>query len=59
MSEGVFFHDFDAIFIEPGPSGLLTRGTSEIFLTGRNFYSLDPFKIPTKVAWRIRERLRT
>ena len=51
--ERALFPGFDAIFIEPGPSGLLTRGTSEIFPTGRNFYSLDPFKILAKAAWRI------
>jgi cobaltochelatase CobN len=44
-------------YIEPGPSGLITRGKPEILPTGRNFYSLDPFKIPTKAAWRVGERL--
>jgi cobaltochelatase CobN len=54
---GALFHGFDAGYIEPGPSGLITRGKPEILPTGRNFYSLDPFKIPTKAAWRIGERL--
>jgi len=54
---GALFHGFDAGYIEPGPSGLITRGKPEILPTGRNFYSLDPFKIPTKAAWRVGERL--
>jgi cobaltochelatase CobN len=41
---GSLFHGFDAGYIEPGPSGLITRGKPEILPTGRNFYSLDPFK---------------
>ena len=54
---GSLFHGFDAGYIEPGPSGLITRGKPEILPTGRNFYSLDPFKIPTKAAWVIGKRL--
>ena len=50
-------HGFDAGYTEPGPSGLITRGKPEILPTGRNFYSLDPSKIPTKAAWRIGVRL--
>lgn len=48
---------FSGGYIEPGPSGLLTRGNPEILPTGRNFYSLDPGKVPTKAAWRIGSRL--
>ncbi len=54
---GSLFHGFDAGYIEPGPSGLITRGKPEILPTGRNFYSLDPFKIPTRAAWEIGKRL--
>ena len=54
---GSLLHGFDAGYIEPGPSGLITRGNIEILPTGRNFYSLDPFKIPTKAAWVIGKRL--
>jgi cobaltochelatase CobN len=54
---GSLLHGFDAGYIEPGPSGLITRGNPEILPTGRNFYSLDPFKIPTKAAWEIGKRL--
>ncbi|HJH31514.1 MAG TPA: cobaltochelatase subunit CobN [Methanosarcinaceae archaeon] len=54
---GALFHGFDAGYIEPGPSGLITRGKPEVMPTGRNFYSLDPYKVPTKAAWRIGQRL--
>jgi cobaltochelatase CobN subunit (EC 6.6.1.2) len=54
---GSLLHGFDAGYIEPGPSGLITRGKPEVLPTGRNFYSLDPFKVPTKAAWKIGERL--
>ena len=54
---GSLLHGFDAGYIEPGPSGLITRGRPEILPTGRNFYSLDPFKIPTRGAWEIGKRL--
>ncbi|CAD6493200.1 MAG: CobN/Magnesium Chelatase [Candidatus Argoarchaeum ethanivorans] len=54
---GSLLHGFDAGYIEPGPSGLITRGKPEVMPTGRNFYSLDPFKVPTKAAWLIGQRL--
>lgn len=38
-------------YIEPGPSGLITRGRSDVLPTGRNFFSLDPQRIPTAAAW--------
>lgn len=44
-------------YIPPGPSGLLSRGKTEILPTGRNFYSLDPMAVPTEAAWRIGRRL--
>jgi len=40
-------------FVEPGPSGSLTRGKMEILPTGRNFYAVDPTSLPTPAAWRI------
>lgn len=50
-------HGFDAGYIPAGPSGLITRGRDDILPTGRNFYSLDPYKIPTKAAWEVGQRL--
>ncbi|MFU8652814.1 cobaltochelatase subunit CobN [Methanotorris formicicus] len=43
----------DVKYIEPGSSGLITRGGDDILPTGRNFYSLDPYKVPTKAAYRV------
>lgn len=40
-------------FIEPGASGALARGKVETLPTGRNFFSIDPFKIPTPAAWNV------
>lgn len=50
-------HGFDAGYIPAGPSGLITRGRDDILPTGRNFYSLDPQRVPTKAAWRIGQKL--
>ena len=40
-------------YIEAGPSGLITRGRDDVLPTGRNFYSLDPYRVPTKTAWKV------
>jgi cobaltochelatase CobN len=44
-------------FVPPGPSGAPTRGQADILPTGRNFYSVDPNKIPTPAAWEVGVRL--
>lgn len=44
---------FNGEFIEPGASGALARGKVETLPTGRNFYSIDPWKIPTPAAWKV------
>jgi cobaltochelatase CobN len=44
-------------YVSPGPSGLLSRGKTDILPTGRNFYSLDPSAIPTGAAWKVGSRL--
>lgn len=38
-------------YVEPGGSGAPTRGGVDLLPTGRNFYTLDPRKIPAKSAW--------
>ena len=43
----------DGRFVPPGPSGAPTRGQADILPTGRNFYSVDPLRLPAPVAWRI------
>jgi len=48
---GALFNGFNSGYVEPGPSGLITRGRPDILPTGRNFYSLDPHKLPSPAAW--------
>jgi cobaltochelatase CobN len=43
----------DGCYVEAGPSGLITRGRDDVLPTGRNFYSLDPYRVPTKSAWKV------
>jgi cobaltochelatase CobN len=51
------FTGFAGGFVPPGPSGAPTRGQADILPTGRNFYSVDPNKIPTPAAWEVGVRL--
>ncbi|MGB9802972.1 cobaltochelatase subunit CobN [Desulfofundulus sp.] len=48
---------FDGRYIPAGPSGLITRGRDDVLPTGRNFYSLDPHRVPTRAAWEVGKRL--
>jgi len=50
-------HGFEGGYIPPGPSGLITRGRDDVLPTGRNFYSLDPHRVPTKAAWKVGQKL--
>jgi len=54
---GALLNGFNGGYVEPGPSGLITRGRPDILPTGRNFYSLDPNRIPTPSAWEIGRQL--
>jgi cobaltochelatase CobN len=54
---GALLNGFRGGYIEPGPSGLITRGRPDILPTGRNFFSLDPNRIPTPSAWEIGKAL--
>lgn len=47
----------DKRYISPGPGGTLTRGKTDVLPTGRNIYSIDPRKIPTKAAYKIGVKL--
>ena len=38
-------------FIEAGPSGSPLRGLVNVLPTGRNFYSVDPKAVPSRLAW--------
>jgi cobaltochelatase CobN len=48
---------FAGRYIPAGPSGLITRGRDDVLPTGRNFYSLDPHRVPTRAAWEVGKRL--
>ncbi|QNM05708.1 cobaltochelatase subunit CobN [Qiania dongpingensis] len=48
---------FHGRFIKPGASGCPSRGAYEALPTGRNFYGVHPFQIPTREAWRSGEKL--
>ncbi len=37
--------------VPPGGSGAPTRGRVDVLPTGRNFYSVDPLRIPAPPAW--------
>ncbi|HWR40453.1 MAG TPA: cobaltochelatase subunit CobN [Patescibacteria group bacterium] len=50
---------FAGRYLPAGPSGLITRGRADILPTGRNFYSADPERIPTRAAWRVGQKLAT
>ena len=50
---GSFIHALGGGYTMPGPSGVITRGRADILPTGRNFYSLDPKRLPTKPSWRV------
>ena len=48
---------FSGGYIPPGPSGLITRGRDDVLPTGRNFYSLDPYRVPTPSAFEVGKKL--
>ena len=41
----------DGHFIAAGPSGSPLRGLVNVLPTGRNFYSVDPKAVPSRLAW--------
>ncbi len=50
---GALMNGLNGGFIEPGPSGIVTRGRYDIMPTGRNFYSMDPHSVPSRTAWKV------
>jgi cobaltochelatase CobN len=48
---------FSGGYIPAGPSGLISRGRDDVMPTGRNFYSMDPHRVPTKTSWVVGQRL--
>jgi cobaltochelatase CobN len=43
----------DGNYVPPGGSGAPTRGGVDLLPTARNFYTLDPRKVPAKSAWKV------
>ncbi len=44
-------HALGGGFIHSGPSGSPLRGLVNVLPTGRNFYSVDPKAVPSRLAW--------
>ncbi|MGZ4634457.1 cobaltochelatase subunit CobN [Oryzihumus sp.] len=44
-------------FVPAGPSGSPLRGLVNVLPTGRNFYSVDPKAVPSRLAWETGQRL--
>ncbi|MFB9737923.1 cobaltochelatase subunit CobN [Streptomyces thermocoprophilus] len=43
--------------VPAGPSGSPTRGLVNVLPTGRNFYSVDPKAIPSRLSWEVGQSL--
>ncbi|KUO22564.1 cobaltochelatase subunit CobN [Streptomyces dysideae] len=47
----------DGGYVPAGPSGSPTRGLVNVLPTGRNFYSVDPKAIPSRLSWEVGQSL--
>ncbi|TVT48617.1 cobaltochelatase subunit CobN [Amycolatopsis rhizosphaerae] len=47
----VVLHALDGGYVPAGPSGSPLRGLVNVLPTGRNFYTVDPKAIPSRLAW--------
>ncbi len=47
----------DGRYVPAGPSGAPTRGMAHVLPTGRNFFSVDPKAIPSRLAWDVGRQL--
>ncbi|MGZ5414533.1 MAG: cobaltochelatase subunit CobN [Aeromicrobium sp.] len=52
-------HALDGGFIPAGPSGSPLRGLVNVLPTGRNFYTVDPKAVPSKLAYETGQRMAT
>ncbi|MEU1878825.1 cobaltochelatase subunit CobN [Streptosporangium sp. NPDC020072] len=48
---GAILHALDGGYVPAGPSGSPLRGLVNVLPTGRNFYSVDPKAVPSRLAW--------
>jgi cobaltochelatase CobN len=46
-------HALDGGYVPAGPSGSPTRGLVNVLPTGRNFSSVDPKAVPSRLAWEV------
>ncbi len=54
---GAILDALDGRWVPPGPSGAPTRGMAHVLPTGRNFYSVDPKALPSRLAWEVGQAL--
>ncbi|GHA82371.1 cobaltochelatase subunit CobN [Streptomyces chryseus] len=54
---GNILHALDGGYVPAGPSGSPTRGLVNVLPTGRNFYSVDPKAIPSRLSWEVGQAL--
>ncbi|MDQ4070895.1 MAG: cobaltochelatase subunit CobN, partial [Actinomycetota bacterium] len=47
----------DGRYVPAGPSGAPTRGMAHVLPTGRNFFSVDPKAVPSRLAWDVGRKL--
>ncbi|KDA42778.1 cobaltochelatase subunit CobN [Frankia sp. BMG5.23] len=52
-------HALDGGYVSAGPSGSPLRGLVNVLPTGRNFYSVDPKAIPSRLAWETGQAMAT
>lgn len=50
---GALMNALDGGYTPPGPAGTVSGGDGSAFPTGRNFYCLDPYALPTRKAWSV------
>jgi cobaltochelatase CobN len=48
---GAVMRALDGRFVPAGPSGSPLRGLVNVLPTGRNFYTVDPRAVPSRLAW--------
>ncbi|MGH9297628.1 MAG: cobaltochelatase subunit CobN, partial [Acidimicrobiales bacterium] len=54
---GAILEALDGRHVAPGPSGAPSRGMAHVLPTGRNFYSLDPKAVPSRLSMEVGESL--
>jgi cobaltochelatase CobN len=54
---GNILRALDGGYVPAGPSGSPTRGLVHVLPTGRNFYSVDPKAIPSRLSWEVGQAL--